>query len=191
MTKKTDTECVAPWQATQYTVWPAKTDNVCVQCGQGSFIELGGADAPTAYHPNLDIRPLPGVDLVIDFEKDAFPFHDNHADRIKMEHLLNHLTYMTAKKVLKECLRIIKPGGMLYIMVSDVEFLCKRILEDGLRECWANEIWGTAGNTYDADFHYWGYTAESLKDLLLEIGFAEVKHDGYFNAWEFRIHAIK
>ena len=190
---KTDAECVAPWMNTgNGKQWPPFAVNtVCNECGGYQFIELGGADATSAYHPNLDIRAMPGVDNVFDFETQRIPYHDNHAERIKMEHVINHLKGITAKNILKECLRVLKPGGILYIMVTDVEFVCKRILEDGLRECWGTCIWGTIGNTYDADFHYYGYTQESLKQLLLDTGFTTVTYDGNPNGWEFRMHAVK
>ena len=76
-------------------------------------------------------------------------------------------------------------------MVTDIEFVCKRILEDGLRDCWGTCVWGTLGDTYEADFHYYGYTQDSLRELLLKIGFSNIQYDGNPNGWEFRMSAKK
>jgi SAM-dependent methyltransferase len=188
---KTDEQIVNRWLG-PITAWPdSGIAPTCPDCGQSTWIELGGGPAHDTYHPNVDIRPLPGVDVVSDLEKSPLPFHDEHADRIKMIHVINHLRADTAVRVLKDCLRILRPGGSLFIMVTDIEFVMKRILEDGMRDCWLTCIYGTRGNTYEADFHYWGYTQESLSMLLKTIGFTDVKLCGHMNPWEFRIEARK
>ena len=186
-----------PWLQRQ--VWPPPAEsNICKECGGGTFIELGGADANNSdfcggatYHPNLDIRKMPGVDMVWDLETGKIPYHDNHADRIKMVHVINHLTKVTADKILKECLRVLKPNGVLFIMVTDMEFILRKALEDGMPDAWITGIWGTKGDSHEADFHYWGYTPDSLKALLYDTGFRHVVNCGNPNAWEFRMNAVK
>lgn len=164
----------------------------CNICGQSTWIEIGGGPiAADVYHPNLDIRPGSNVDIVCDFEKEKLPFHDGHAERIKMIHVINHLTAVSAEKLLRECFKALRPMGSIYIMVTDIEFACRRILEDGPLDPWTTCLWGTKGNTYDADFHKWGYTKKSLSDLLVKTGFSCVEDKGPYNAWEFKMEAWK
>ena len=52
-------------------------------------------------------------------------------------------------------------------------------------------LWGTRGDTYDADVHKWGYTPETLTVLLERVGFSHIDQCGRFNRWEFKIEAFK
>ena len=170
---------------------PGGVGPTCSTCGQSTWVELGGGGSADVYHPNVDVRAIPGVDIVCDLSKGIIPLHDGHADKIKMIHLINHLSAEAGEKVLNECLRILRPGGSLYIMVTDMEFALKRIIADGMVDEWATCIWGTRGNTYDADFHLWGYTESSLESLLRKIGFVDISRLGHYNAWEFKMQALK
>ena len=163
----------------------------CGICGKSTWIELGGGDSCDAYHPNFDVRHLPGVDVVCDLSKGIVPLHDDHADRIKMIHVINHMSATAGEQLLRECYRVLRPGGILFVMVTDIEFACQRVLEDGLIDRWAECFWGTRGNTYDADYHLWGYTRATLEALLLKVGFRETSYQGKYNAWEFKMIAVK
>lgn len=164
----------------------------CSECGQSIYLEVGGGAAADVYHPNIDVRPLPGVDMVVDLNiGDPLPFHAEHAERIKSIHMLNHLSAVGAKSLLKECLRVLRHGGSLYIMVTDIQFVAERIVADGLYDCWSSCIWGTPGDTYAHDFHLWGYSPKSLEALLKDVGFTSVHYRGVFNAWEFKMEAFK
>lgn len=156
-----------------------------------TWIELGGADAPHSFHPNVDIRQMPGVDIVHDLTKMPLPFDEGHADQIKSVHLLNHLPFVKAQALLADSLRVLKPGSKLTIIVTDLEFSIKRVLEDGPVSDWMNCIYGTEGNTYEHDFHYWGYTPKSLCSLLEEIGYEKAEYVQHYQPWEFEVHAFK
>jgi SAM-dependent methyltransferase len=191
MPEQSDAEILAPHQGVGAPPPGSGLGPPCSACGAGTWIEVGGGSAVDAYHPNIDVRKLPGVDVVHDLESGTLPFHDAHASRVKMIHSLNHLRAVTGRKILGECLRVLAPGGSLYVMVTDVEFVAKQVAATGLRECWASCLWGTRGDTYEADFHYWGYTRESLQALLLDVGFKSVIDRGPYNAWEFKMEAEK
>jgi SAM-dependent methyltransferase len=183
---------LAPWQAKVITRWPSfENPPQCPECNQGTFIEVGGASSSEAYHPNIDIREMSGVDIVANLNKDKLPFHDNHAKRIKSIQSINHLTAEGAKHLLQECYRVLRKDGTLYIMVTDIEFCMKRIAEDGFEDVWMTCLYGTRGDTYTDDFHYWGYSTRSLEMLLREVGFKDVQFAGRFNMWEFRMEAKK
>jgi 2-polyprenyl-3-methyl-5-hydroxy-6-metoxy-1,4-benzoquinol methylase len=170
---------------------PGGVGPICSICGQSMWVELGGGNSNDAYHPNVDVRAIPGVDIICDLSKGVIPLHDGHADKIKMIHLINHLSAEAGEKILNECLRILRPGGSLFIMVTDMGFVLKRIIADGMVDEWTTCVWGTRGNTYDADFHLWGYTESSLELLLKKVGFVDISRLGHYNAWEFKMQAMK
>lgn len=63
---------------------------------------------------NLDIADLPGVDIVHDLNKLPLPFECESVDEILCDDVLEHLDY---PPLLKECHRILVPGGILRVHV--------------------------------------------------------------------------
>jgi SAM-dependent methyltransferase len=63
---------------------------------------------------NLDIAALPGVDVVHDINVLPLPFEDGVFDEILCNDILEHVDLVP---VLKECHRILAPGGLMKIEV--------------------------------------------------------------------------
>ena len=63
---------------------------------------------------NLDRVNLPGTDVVLDIERETFPFDDNEFDEILCKDVLEHVEYIS---VLAELYRILRVGGLLRIRV--------------------------------------------------------------------------
>jgi SAM-dependent methyltransferase len=61
---------------------------------------------------NLDVAPLPGVDVVHDLSSLPLPFEDASFDRIAAKDVLEHLDYLP---VLRDLHRILRPGGRLEV----------------------------------------------------------------------------
>ena len=57
------------------------------------------------------------------------PFPDNYADAIYCSHFLEHLDVKKADKFLSECLRCLRPGGFLRVVVPDFERMAKDYLK--------------------------------------------------------------
>jgi SAM-dependent methyltransferase len=74
---------------------------------------------------NLDYESR--VDGVIECDLNSnFPYENNSVDEILTSHFLEHLKLRTeAVPFLKECNRVLKPGGILSIIVPDFEMLTK------------------------------------------------------------------
>ena len=62
---------------------------------------------------NLDIAPLPGVDVVHDLNVIPMPFEDNSFDYIECIDILEHMREMP--EVMGEIHRILAPGGRVHI----------------------------------------------------------------------------
>lgn len=77
---------------------------------------------------NVDGTPLaPGI-MQCDFRQ-ALPFPDEHFDVVYQSHVLEHLRKSDAERFLAECLRVLKPGGIVRVAVPDLEVMAKLYLE--------------------------------------------------------------
>ena len=186
-----DTEIMRPWQSFGSPPISGSPGRLCDVCGISVNVELGGGDAEGINRPNVDLRKLPTVDYCLDLSVDRLPFHDNHAEHIRMLHLLNHLSETEGARLLRECFRVLRPQGILYLMVTDLVFLCERILADGARRCWLQGIHGDGNDGRPDAFHKWNYSQESLTALLQEVGFPTVQVVGCYNRWEIKVMAFK
>ena len=63
---------------------------------------------------NVDYVKKDGVDIVHDLEKFPYPFEDNSVDFILMDNVMEHLVDTVG--VMKECYRILKPGGKIKLV---------------------------------------------------------------------------
>lgn len=162
----------------------------CRDCGKSTWIELGGGEAAEVYRPNIDVLESPNVDIVCDLEEGKLPFHDSHAERIKAIHLIPHLSKHGTNLVMKDVHRVLRPGGSLSLMTSDLEFVMERLREDGPIDEWLNCLYH-ADRPGPSGFHKWAFTYETLEAELRGAGFSDINHAGYYNRWEFKVEAVK
>ena len=91
-------------------------------------INLGCGNCTNLAWRNLDINPYTeGVEAW-----DAnlgIPASSNSVDCIYHSHLLEHLDQEQAEFLSKECLRVLKPGGIIRIAVPDLERICRDYLQ--------------------------------------------------------------
>jgi predicted SAM-dependent methyltransferase len=75
------------------------------------------------WHPawlNYDLRPRAPQVRKLDLRR-PLPLADRHADAVYHSHVLEHLPRATADRLLRECHRVLKPGGILRVAVPDLE----------------------------------------------------------------------
>lgn len=161
---------------------------ICPECGLGTWVELGGGEAYHSYHPNIDGRAVEGVDIVHDLRK-GIPLHNEHAHRIKSIHCIQHLGRDGLRFILKECLRVLKPGGSLYIMIGDMRWAFQKILEEGFTDQWLEFVWGE--QMHEFDYHTWGVDFSYMKNLLEEAEFVNIIDRGHYNPWEIKLEGFK
>lgn len=75
----------------------------------------------------LDIPWNPNV-LIHDIRK-PLPFRTNSLSAIYASHLLEHLYLEEAKHLLKECYRVLEPGGVLRMVVPDLRAIVLEYIE--------------------------------------------------------------
>jgi predicted SAM-dependent methyltransferase len=60
----------------------------------------------------------------------GLPFADNSVDFIYSSHTFEHFTYQQSLALTKECLRVLKPEGILRLVVPDLEQIVRDYLAD-------------------------------------------------------------
>jgi predicted SAM-dependent methyltransferase len=87
---------------------------------------------------NVDISPQ-HPDVMRCDATAGLPFPDDHFDVVYHSHVLEHVRRAEAPSLLRECRRVLRPGGTLRIATPDLERLCELYLEK-LRSSRADEV---------------------------------------------------
>ena len=61
--------------------------------------------------------------------RQGLPFHDNNFDACYSSHVIEHLTPAEAEKLLAECFRVLKPNGVIRVVVPDLESIVRIYLQ--------------------------------------------------------------
>ncbi|HXQ16715.1 MAG TPA: methyltransferase domain-containing protein [Caulobacteraceae bacterium] len=81
-----------------------------------------------AHWVNVDGAPDRGVQFLVDFGR-PLPFDDGVFDGVFCEHVLEHFTQTDGERLAREVRRILKPGGVLRVIVPDAEFVLRSYFE--------------------------------------------------------------
>jgi predicted SAM-dependent methyltransferase len=104
------------------------------------YLNLG---CGSRYHPewiNIDITPS-GESVIAHDLSLGIPLPDGSCDAVYHSHLLEHLRQPAAVQFLRECYRVMKPGGIVRIAIPDLEQICRvylEKLEEALKDAQAN-----------------------------------------------------
>jgi len=96
------------------------------------------------------------------------PFAPESFDLVFSSHVLEHFGRDELEAVLKEWLKVLKPDGEFRIVVPNLEWAAKEILEG--RTSWdaLNVLYGS--QEYHLNFHKNGFTPKRLRLLLEKVG---------------------
>ena len=129
---------------------------------------------------NLDAARGERIDVVWDLRR-GMPFADDSCAAVFGEHVIEHVPRESAEKLLRECLRALKPGGVLRLSTPDAGLYLRSYAGDGefLRHSSFAEPAETAMDRVNQMMreygqHLWCYDAESLMLLLSKVGFSQV-----------------
>ncbi len=81
---------------------------------KGLKLNLGSSSRPIEGFLNVDILPLPGVDIVCDLEQ-PLPFEDNSVTQICGNHIVEHMKNLVP--LMKELYRICEDGATLQFRI--------------------------------------------------------------------------
>ena len=103
------------------------------------------------------------------------PFKEGVFEQVKALHLIEHLPYRLQVQFLKECHRVLKDEGELFLEFPDTELCMERFLNNykGQRDWWLVCIYGGQNSKYD--FHHSPVIWDTLERDMYGVGFSIVK----------------
>lgn len=134
-------------------------------------LHLGCAEKHIEGFINIDVRHLPGVDVVDDI-KTLDKFEKETIDLIYVSHVLEHIGRREYMDVLRRWYSLLKPGGVLRIAVPDFEKVVEHYKKHGDLLVLRGFLYG--GQTYPENYHYCGWDFKALSDDLEKIGFNSI-----------------
>ncbi|MBT8523609.1 methyltransferase domain-containing protein [Polynucleobacter paneuropaeus] len=90
-----------------------------INANQKNYINLGSGSKIINEFINIDFYGTPGINYGADLRK-HLKISNNVVDGIFCEHTLEHLTYSDVDRLLGECYRILKDGGVFRIVLPDL-----------------------------------------------------------------------
>ncbi len=160
---------------------------------KGLKINIGCGHVALPGYVNVDMRDLPGVDVVAGVSE--LPVKPGAAVEIFSAHVLEHFAQEElTRKLLPYWFNVLRSGGRFRAIVPDADAMIKHYASgDYVFDEFREVFFG--GQEYTGDFHFNMYTPESLKKLLIDAGFVEVKiiEQGRRNGkcFEFEIEATR
>lgn len=137
-------------------------------------VNLGSGDIKNPDWINIDINPGEHIDIVHDLRK-SLPFKDNEVDIFYSHHVLEHFSYYELERLLKECLRCLKPNGKFSARLPNLEAIMKNLLT-GKYDRKQLMICLYGGEAYDwrpegAHNHKYGWTPITIRKMFEKVGF--------------------
>ena len=163
-------------------------------------LNLGCGDKILPGYINVDINPTPltkvnkpmhvPVDLgncpdVVCELRSLTPFDAESVDEILSIHVVEHFWRWEVVDILKEWVRVLKPGGVMYLECPNLLSACQSIMEDpdgvsgpgpeGQRSMWV--LYGDPSWKDPLMNHRWGYTPRSLAQVMHEAGLVKLRQE--------------
>ena len=111
----------------------------------------------------------------------GIPFDDNCIPAIFSSHFFEHITQMDANRLLRECFRVLKPGGTIRVVVPSLDEEVARIRQ-AVRQYEAGDVSAIqafvtsngVGYTNKYDNHRWMYNFAEMREALRRAGFVQI-----------------
>ena len=152
-------------------------------------LHLGAGKHPMPGWFNTDLNEDQALGIVALDAAKPFPFADGSFPFVFSEHMIEHVPYESGSLMIRECFRVLRPGGRIRIATPDFRFLVDLYLGSsrGIRERyvrWATEKFIPSADSFDPIFvvnnfvRNWGhkfiYDEELLSGLMESSGFTDV-----------------
>lgn len=155
-------------------------------------LEIGPGDRRLPGFETLNITGGRNIDYVLDATQ-PLPFADSTFQEIYSSHVLEHLPWYLTETILREWVRVLKPGGHLHIWVPNALKICSAIIEaeegkieaspDGWQKLNPDNdpyVWAAGRLFYGANDKYpsWHralFTPKFLQRLFSRVGLVNVR----------------
>ena len=152
-------------------------------------LQLGAAENVRDGWLNTDLHGYGrGEALVYLDVRKRFPLPDASFDLIHSEHMLEHLTYADGQRCLRECLRVLRPGGTIRTATPSLERLAALYGGGDVQDRYVRWAVDTLDPEADARlpgvvinnfFRSWGhrfvYDPQTLRHALTQAGFVDIE----------------
>lgn len=153
-------------------------------------LQLGTGSNPYDGWLNTDVADFKRKNEIVFLDvRKPFPFPDDAFDFVFSEHMIEHVSYADGLHCLRECCRVLRPGGRIRIATPSLERMA-RLYDDDLTDlqkryvAWALESFvpeadaalpGFVVNNMMRDFgHRFLYDRETLRHAFVTSGFLDV-----------------
>ena len=150
-------------------------------------LNLGCGDKILDGYTNVDVaseRAGKQPDIVCDIRRlEKFP--DNYADEILEVHVDEHFWRWEVVEILREWVRVLKPGGKMILECPNLKSACEEFLRDpdkysqpgleGQRTMWV--FYGDPSWSDPLMVHRWAYTPLSLAQVMFEAGLHDLRQE--------------
>ncbi len=150
-------------------------------------LNLGCGDKILDGYINVDIvneRAGGKPDINCDL-RDLYAFDSHYADEILAVHVIEHFWRWEVVNILCEWVRVLKPGGTMFLECPNLLSACQAIVNDpqkavlpgpeGQRSMWV--LYGDPMWQDPLMVHRWGYTPQSLANIMQEAGLVNLRQE--------------
>lgn len=166
----------------QYTNEIVKTNGLlnCKRYNKNIRLNLGAGGVDYSGHLSVDLYDK-RAHIHMDITK--LDFDDNTVEEILASHVFEHLNPYHSIDILKNWLRVLKPGGKLVMEMPNIEELCKRFVTASTGERYGilNAIYGSVNTTNEGgpdnitSPHLFGWWPQSTIDHLSNAGLVNIQ----------------
>lgn len=140
---------------------------------------------------NTELCPH-GREIFLDATR-VFPFPAGAFAFVYSEHMIEHIPYAQARTMVRECFRVLQPGGVIRLVTPNLAFLATLLERDltpfqnayidySVRQYAIDEGAGSGAHVVNHFMRAWGhqfiYDQRSLNRLVGEAGFVEIANCG-------------
>jgi predicted SAM-dependent methyltransferase len=135
-------------------------------------VNVGCGEHPVPGYVNVDLRALPGIDVLADARR--LPFEPGTLDEIASSHLVEHFREHQARtRVVPYWKSLLRSDGRLRIVCPNWAAMLERV-QDGRMRLEEFKLVTFGWQDYEGDDHFAMYTPETLRALLADVGFGRI-----------------